>query len=709
MRPRLRQKSNVTKRGAGKPCSLEQPVSTLAGVGPRLGPRLGKLGVERVGDLLSLLPLRYEDRTRVRPLGALSPGEKSLVEGSIELAEVVFRRRRALLVRIADATGTLTLRFFHFAAAQQERFMARGVRLRCFGEVRAGGVGLEMVHPEYHVVGAEEGAPETTLTPVYPATEGLTQQRLRGLVRQALDMLDAEPMVDHLEGYLPSGPWPGVGEAIASLHQPPPGVDFAALEAGRHPWQRRLALEELVAQRLSLKRAMGDAEDAENACPIRASDERLAEFRAALPFALTRAQTHALEEILSDLTRPKPMNRLLQGDVGSGKTVVAAAAAFVASTAGFQSAIMAPTELLAEQHAARLVQWLEPLGIHVTVLSGSMSAPRRAEALEAIATGRARVAVGTHALFQESVRFDRLALVVVDEQHRFGVQQRLRLKRKGERRGHAPHQLVMTATPIPRTLAMTAYADLDCSIIDELPAGRRPITTVVMQERRRPELVDRVGVHCRAGRQAYWVCPLIEESELVDSAAASALERALVAALPDVRIGLVHGRMKAADKDAVMRRFAERSLDLLVATTIVEVGVDVPNATLMVVESAERMGLAQLHQLRGRVGRGDLDSTCVLLYKPPLSDVARARLELLRRTNDGFEIAEKDLELRGPGEVLGTRQTGLSQLRIADLRRDADLLPAAVRISDALLERHPERVPPLIRRWIRSGSEYAKV
>jgi ATP-dependent DNA helicase RecG len=698
----------VTRPGVGA-SSLEQPVSTLAGVGPRLGPRLGKLGVERIGDLLSLLPLRYEDRTAVRPLGALCPGEKALVEGRVELAEIVFRRRRSLLVRLADSTGTVTLRFFHFAASQQERFAARDVRLRCFGEVRAGAVGLEMVHPEYRVVDADGAAPETALTPVYPATEGLTQQRLRGLVRQALDLLDREPWPDYLEGCLPSGREPGLNEAIASLHQPPQGADFVSLADGRHPWQRRLALEELVAQRLSLKRAALGADGAESAHSIRDSAGRLAQFHATLPFALTAAQSQALEEILADMAQPKPMSRLLQGDVGSGKTVVAAAAAFVASVAGFQSAVMAPTELLAEQHAARLTQWLEPLGVRVAALSGSMPAAHRAQALAAIASGAARVAVGTHALFQESVRFDRLALVVVDEQHRFGVQQRLRLKRKGERGGRAPHQLVMTATPIPRTLAMTAYADLDCSIIAELPAGRRPIATVVMQERRRAELVERVGAHCRAGRQAYWVCPLIDESELIDSRAASELERALVAALPDVRIGLVHGRMKAADKEAVMRGFAGRGLDLLVATTVVEVGVDVPNATLMVVESAERMGLAQLHQLRGRVGRGELESTCVLLYKPPLSDVARARLELLRRTNDGFEIAEKDLELRGPGEVLGTRQTGLAQLRIADLRRDGDLLPAAVRISDTLLERHPERVAPLIRRWIRGGNEYAKV
>jgi ATP-dependent DNA helicase RecG len=686
---------------------LERPVSSLSGVGPRLGEKLARLGVLRVGDLLCLLPQRYEDRTELRPLGALRPGEKVLVEGTVELAEVVFRRRRSLLARVADTTGAVTLRFFHFTPAQQQRF-ARGARVRCFGEVRAGAVGLEMVHPEYRVIGPDEGAPETTLTPIYPSTEGLNQQRLRRLVRQVLDSLTREPLTDFLGDCLP-GRWPDLNTAVASLHEPPQGADFAALAAGRHPWQRRLALEELVAQRLSLRRAALESADGEEAAPLVDSGGRLAAFRAALPFGLTRAQDAALGEILADLAERRPMNRLLQGDVGSGKTVVAAAAALVASAAGFQTAVMAPTELLAEQHTANFRKWLEPLGVGVAALSGSMSAPARAEALGRIESGRAAVVVGTHALFQEAVRFERLALVVVDEQHRFGVQQRLRLKRKGERGGQAPHQLIMTATPIPRTLAMTAYADLESSVIAELPAGRQPITTVVMGERRRAELVERVGAHCRAGRQAYWVCPLIEESELVDSRAASELEQALAAALPDLDVGLVHGRMKAAEKDAVMRAFAGGELELLVATTVVEVGVDVPNATLMVVENAERMGLAQLHQLRGRVGRGQLASSCVLLYKAPLSNVARERLELMRRTNDGFEIAQKDLELRGPGEVLGTRQTGIMQLRVADLLRDADLLPTAVRISDELLERYPERVAPLIRRWIHGGSEYAKV
>jgi ATP-dependent DNA helicase RecG len=685
---------------------LDRPVSSLVGVGPRLGEKLTRLGVHRIRDVLCLLPQRYEDRTQVRMLGSLRPGEKVLVEGTVELAEVVFRRRRSLLCRLADRTGALTLRFFHFSSAQQQR-LAQGTRVRCFGEVRAGATGLEMVHPECHVVAHEDAPPDTTLTPVYPSTEGLNQQRLRRIVQQVLSIVSRQPLTDHLADLLPST-WPALSDAMAGLHQPPPGSDFAALAAGRHPWQRRIALEELVAQRLSLRRlALGAA--TEGAVALEDAQAQLPRLRAALPFALTGAQEAALRDILGDLATTRPMLRLLQGDVGSGKTVVAASAALVAASAGCQTAVMAPTELLAEQHFASFKSWLEPLGVGVAALSGSMPAAARNEALRRIAGGHAAVVVGTHALFQQSVSFERLALVVVDEQHRFGVEQRLKLKLKGSSGGRSPHQLIMTATPIPRTLAMTAYADLDCSVIDELPAGRKPVRTAVMAEQRRAELVARIGEHCGAGRQAYWVCPLIDESESIESSAAIRLEQELSQALPQLRIGLLHGRMKSAEKDAVMRAFKRARLELLVATTVIEVGVDVPNATLMVIENSERMGLAQLHQLRGRVGRGDQESTCVLLYKPPLSDVARQRLDLMRRTNDGFEVAQKDLELRGPGEVLGTRQTGAMQLRVADLLRDADLLPTVIRISDALLERHPERVEPLIGRWVQGARELAKV
>ena len=682
-------------------------------MGPKVAERLLRLGVRTVGDLLCVLPQRYEDRTALRAIGSLSVGEKALIEGVIELCEVAFRRRRSLLCRLADGTGAITLRFFHFNRSQQQT-LARGQRVRCYGEVRLGPAGLEMVHPEHRAVRAEEEAePSDRLTPVYPTTEGLAQQSVRRIVERALVLLERETLEDYLAPALAlrslsGAPWPPLRTALEYLHLPPRDAATALLLSGTHPCSRRIALEELIAQRLSLRRSAANART-ERARPLPNPAARLAAFRAALPFELTGAQLTAFEEISADLSASTPMNRLLQGDVGSGKTVVAAMAALVAAAAGCQTAVMAPTELLAEQHFASFERWLAPLDIGVTALIGAQPARARAAALATVADGRAGVVVGTHALFQESVTFRQLALVIVDEQHRFGVEQRLKLKQKGEHDSRVPHQLIMTATPIPRTLAMTAYADLDCSVIGELPPGRQPVKTVVLPEQRRPELVERVAAHCASRQQAYWVCPLIEESELVDSRAASELERELKEALPDVRVGLIHGRMKSAEKDLVMRAFKAAELDLLVATTVIEVGVDVPNATLMVVENAERMGLAQLHQLRGRVGRGAQASSCVLLYKPPLSDLARDRLQVLRATNDGFAVAQKDLELRGPGEVLGTRQTGIMQLRVADLLRDADLLPQVIEISEQLLATAPDSVEPLIRRWIRGEADYAKV
>ena len=676
-----------------------------------------------IGDLLCLLPQRYEDRTALAPIGSLAPGERALIEGTVELAEVAIRRRRSLLCRVADGTGAITLRFFHFTRSQQET-LARGARVRCYGEVRAGPTGLEMVHPETRALAATEPAPDATLTPIYPGTEGLHQAALRRLVGRALAVLERQPLDDYLADLLARPPParspraaerpadaddpPALGAALELLHRPPQDVATALLTTGRHPAQRRIALEELIAQRLTLRRS-ADAIRTERAPRLRAARAELERLRAALPFALTAAQERALAEILRDLDADTPMNRLLQGDVGSGKTVVAALAALVAAAAGEQTAVMAPTELLAEQHAASFGRWLGALGVNVATLLGSQTARERGAALRAVESGAAAVVIGTHALFQEGVEFDRLALVIVDEQHRFGVQQRLKLKRKGERDARTPHQLIMTATPIPRTLAMTAYADLDCSVIDELPPGRQPVLTSVLPEGRRVELVERVAAHCAAGRQAYWVCPLIEESEAVESSAASSLAAELRDALPDVRVGMIHGRMRAADKESAMRAFKAGELDLLVATTVIEVGVDVPNASLMIVENAERMGLAQLHQLRGRVGRGTEASHCVLLYRPPLSALARERLSVLRATNDGFAVAQKDLELRGPGEVLGTRQTGVLELRVADLIRDADLLPRVIELSDELLQRYPERVAPLIRRWSRGVAEFAKV
>ena len=689
---------------AGPP--LETPVAVLKGVGPRLAEQLGRLDVERIGDLLCLLPIRYEDRTQIQPLGGLRPGTKVLVEGELELAEVVFRRRRSLLCRIADGTGAITLRFFHFNRAQQQH-LTRGARVRCFGDVRTGPTGLEMIHPEYQVLSGEVEPPTDVLTPVYPTTEGLHQQRLRRLTGQALAVLEREPLTDYLGDRLPED-WPTLDEALRVLHAPPQGSKLQTLLSGMHPCQRRVALEELVAQRLSL-RQLNLGRTRERATPLSDARGLVPGFREGLPYELTGAQELALDEILADMGKPAPMHRLLQGDVGSGKTVVAAIAALTTASAGCQTAFMAPTELLAEQHFGNLHHWLSPMGIEVVSLTGTVSGSARSAVLESLATGHAQVIVGTHALFQQAVRFEKLALMIVDEQHRFGVHQRLELKQKGQRGAVSPHQLVMTATPIPRTLAMTAYADLDCSIIDELPPGRQPVRTVAMPESRRPQLVQRVLAHCQAGQQAYWVCPLIEESEAVESQAASEVGRELEVALPALSVGLIHGRMKSHEKDSIMRQFKEGTLDLLVATTVIEVGVDVPNASLMIIENSERMGLSQLHQLRGRVGRGHQASSCVLLYKSPLSEVARERLAVMRETSDGFLVAQKDLELRGPGEVLGTRQTGLMRLKVADLVRDADLLPQVIEISDELLEECPQRVAPLIRRWVSGTVEYAKV
>jgi ATP-dependent DNA helicase RecG len=691
---------------------FDEPVERLTGVGPKVAERLAKLGVRTIGDVLCLLPQRYEDRTAIRPIGSLRAGDKALVEGVVEASDVVVRRRRSLLCRVADGTGALTLRWFHFNRSL-EQGLARGQRVRCYGELRAGPTGLEIVHPEHRFVRADDGEPSDSLTPVYPTTEGLHQQTIRTLVTRAVARLEREQLDDYLAPALESrrlagAAWPTLAAALRYLHAPPRDAATADLLTGRHPCARRIALEELVAQRVSLRRSAALART-ERAAPLALPGARIAELEASLPFRLTRAQKAAFAEIARDLNASAPMNRLLQGDVGSGKTIVAALAAVVSAAAGCQTAVMAPTELLAEQHFASFERWLAPLGIEVVPLVGAQGARARAATLASIAAGRALVVVGTHALFQESVVFKRLALVIVDEQHRFGVEQRLKLKQKGADGELVPHQLIMTATPIPRTLAMTAYADIDCSVIGEVPPGRQPVKTVALPEQRRAELVERIAAHCATGQQAYWVCPLIEESELVDSQAASALERELKEALPSVRIGLIHGRMKAADKDLVMRAFKRAELDLLVATTVIEVGVDVPNATLMVVENAERMGLAQLHQLRGRVGRGALAASCVLLYRPPLSEVARERLNVLRETNDGFAVAQKDLELRGPGEVLGTRQTGIMQLRVADLLRDADLLPAVIEISESLLASDAQACDALIRRWIRGEAEYAKV
>lgn len=684
-------------------------VTTLKGVGPALAEKLARVGLETLQDVLFHLPLRYQDRTRVTPIGALRPGGDAVVEGVVSGADIVLGRRRSLLVRLQDATGTLSLRFFHFSQAQKDA-LKRGTSLRCYGEVRPGATGLEIYHPEYRALGADEpsGQVEQNLTPIYPSTEGLTQQRLRALSEQALRALDGRSLPDWLPAELARRhSLAPLADAIRYLHRPPPDADLEELAEGRHWAQHRLAFEELLTHQLSLQR-LRESVRAQQAPPLAKATRLPAQFLKGLGFAPTGAQQRVASEIAWDLQQPAPMLRLVQGDVGAGKTVVAALAALQAIEAGYQVALMAPTEILAEQHFLNFGKWLAPLGIEVAWLAGKLKGKARAGALERIAAG-APMVVGTHALFQDEVRFRNLALAIIDEQHRFGVQQRLALRQKGVDGRLCPHQLIMTATPIPRTLAMSAYADLDTSILDELPPGRTPVTTLVIADSRRPEVIERVRAACAEGRQAYWVCTLIEESEELTCQAAQSTFEELSLALGELRVGLIHGRMKPAEKAAVMEQFKAAELQLLVATTVIEVGVDVPNASLMIIENPERLGLSQLHQLRGRVGRGSAVSHCVLLYHAPLSFMGRERLAIMRETGDGFVIAEKDLELRGPGEMLGTRQTGLLQFKVADLMRDADLLPAAREAAQQLLERWPQHVSPLLERWLRHGQQYGQV
>jgi ATP-dependent DNA helicase RecG len=682
----------------------------LRGVGPRLEAILEQFGIHRVEDLLFHLPLRYEDRTRVDPIGGLIPGVRVQIEGTVEHSAIVRGRRTMLVVMLADGTGRLTLRFFHFRAAQKKQ-LSRGTRLRCYGEVRAGFNGLEMVHPSYRrILREQDEALPDRLTPVYPSTEGLGQANWISLTDQALALLGAGRL--QLDELLPAGlrgdlRIPSLVSALTTIHRPPPGADVAALVERRHPAQQRLALEELLAHNLSMQR-MHRRQRAFPAPVMAEAGLPEAEFQRGLPFELTQAQGRVVREIQQDLARPHPMQRLVQGDVGSGKTVVAAIAALRAIGNDHQVAIMAPTELLAEQHLRSFSDWFEPLGIRPTWLSSKVTGKARNEALRAIAEG-APLVIGTHALMQEGVRFARLGLAIVDEQHRFGVHQRLALLDKAGADAPHAHQLIMTATPIPRTLAMTAYAGLETSVIDELPPGRKPVTTVVVSNERRGEVISRVASACAEGRQAYWVCTLIEESDAIEAQAAAEVANELGSRLTGISIGLVHGRMKPAEKQETMARFKQGELHLLVATTVIEVGVDVPNASLMIIENAERLGLAQLHQLRGRVGRGGQEASCVLLYSPPIGHLARERLNILRETCDGFRIAEKDLELRGPGEVLGTRQTGMLQFRVADLARDSHLLNRIPQVAEQLLAENEGLVDRLIRRWIGDASRFAGV
>ncbi|WP_372373538.1 ATP-dependent DNA helicase RecG [Vreelandella venusta] len=689
---------------------LSAPVSSLKGVGEALALKLARLGIDCVSDLLFHLPLRYQDRTRLTPIGLLRAGSEAVIEGEVTACDVVKGRRRSLLVRVRDESGILSLRFFHFSPAQQQQ-MRPGVTVRAFGEARAGATGLEIYHPEYRLSGGNDTPVEEYFTPIYPTTEGLHQTRLRALTQQALTLLQRSPEL--LPDVIPDAlrqrfRLPGLHASLQLLHQPPPDVDLEQLAHGHHPATRRLALEELLAHQLSLREVRLRIQ-ADGAPSLPSGRSLQTRFLAQLPFALTGAQRRVLEEISLDLARPAPMLRLVQGDVGSGKTVVAAMAALSALAGNCQAAMMAPTEILAEQHYQAFKAWFEPLGIEVAWLAGKLKGKARLDAKAAIADGRARMVVGTHALFQSDVHFQCLGLAIIDEQHRFGVHQRLALREKGEAGGLTPHQLIMTATPIPRTLAMSAYADLDVSVIDELPPGRTPVKTVVVSDERRPEVVERIRNACSDGRQAYWVCTLIEESEVLQCQAAEVTRDELTQALPELAIGLIHGRMKASEKVAVMEAFKTGELDLLVATTVIEVGVDVPNASLMIIENPERLGLSQLHQLRGRVGRGSTESFCVLLYHPPLSKSSRERLGVMRETTDGFRIAEKDLEIRGPGEVLGTRQTGLAQMKIADLERDADQLERVTALAQAL-QGNAEVTAVLVRRWLgEAAGRYGQV
>ncbi len=686
-------------------------VSILRSVGSRVAERLQRLHIHTVQDLLFHLPVRYQDRTRVRAIAVLRPGDECMVIGTVERSEVVYRKRRMLLVHIGDGTGRLLLRFFYFNNAQRQN-LALGIQVRCFGEIRQGLKGPEMVHPEYVVQSPGEPAKvENSLTPIYPSTEGLHQLSLRRLTTQALQWLNGEgvPDLDLLpETPVIDGQRISIKAALMFIHRPPVDADIGLLLEGRHVMQRRLAFEELLAQQLSLSKLRLQMQK-QAAIAITSPGTLYARLLKNLEFDLTSAQRRVIATVFEDLRKPYPMLRLVQGDVGSGKTLIAIAACLQVIEAGYQAVMMAPTEILAEQHLQVFSNWLAPMGVRLAWLSGKLTESQSSAMKERIAIGDADAIVGTHALFQQGVRFKNLALVIIDEQHRFGVHQRLALREKGIQGEAHPHQLIMTATPIPRTLAMTAYADLDYSVIDELPPGRKPVDTIAIPLSRRHEIVARVAHACRSGQQAYWVCILVEESEAIQCQAATDVHRQLSQALQGVRVGLLHGRMKGKEKGAVMQDFLQRKIDLLVATTVIEVGVDVANASLMIVENAERLGLAQLHQLRGRVGRGSRQSRCVLLFNSPLTNQAKLRIDTMRTTNDGFKIAQVDLQLRGPGEVLGTRQAGMLQFRIANIMRDRDLIPKAQETAKSLLINHPQRVDALVQRWLGKSIEFGQV
>ena len=703
-------KKNAIAAIAPKPRSLDaMSPARLKGVGPALEKKLAAIGITSIQDLLFHLPLRYEDRTRITLTARAQIGEYMQFEGEVTSCDLQFGKRRSLRCSLRDSSGSMTLRFFHFSAAQKDS-LAVGTQLRVYGEVKHGRAGFELFHPEYKPLSQASQEVSDTLTPIYPTTEGLMQPRLRSIIGQAVELVVGK---DAIEDYLPADlvakfNLASLTEAIKQIHRPTADAFGGWDRDAPNPGRDRLAFEELLTHRLSLRRLRDDA--AAKAAPQFVGENQLIRgFLSALPFELTGGQQRAFAEISEDLARPTPMLRLLQGDVGSGKTVVAALSALRAIDAGYQVALMAPTEILAEQHAVNFRQWFEPLGIEVGWHSGKQKGKPRAEQLERVSAGFCQILVGTHALFQGEVIYAKLGLIIIDEQHRFGVQQRLALREKAASMNINPHQLVMTATPIPRTLAMSAYADLDNSIIDELPPGRTPVNTLIVSNERRGEVVERIAAACENRSQAYWVCTLIDESEVLQCQAAEVTAQQLAEQLPQVRVGLVHGRMKPVEKADVMARFKAAEIDLLVATTVIEVGVDVPNSSLMVIENPERLGLAQLHQLRGRVGRGSIKSHCILLYQSPLSRNGKERLGVMRESNDGFYIAEKDLELRGPGQVLGTAQTGLMEFRIADLVRDAAMLDDVKDAADHVLGHHPQVVDSLVRRWLGENIHYANV
>ncbi len=686
------------------------PITRLPGVGPHLAKRLAKINIVSIFDLLLHLPFRYQDRTHVTPILYLKEKEFAVIEGEIIHSQVKQAKRKYFECKLQDSSGVINIRFFHYYP-QQVQNLTVGVKLRCFGEAKRSRFGLEMTHPEcQRVFGDQPLVVDEHLTAIYPSTEGISQWQWRKMIKAALMMLKID---NFLPDFMPATvihhyKLPTLHVALMNLHQPSAELAVTQLESDHNPWRMRLAFEELLIHHLSLRRLkMVLQENTAHAFQLKRDlGER---FLQQLPFQLTSAQQKTIQEIKQDLIQSKPMLRLVQGDVGCGKTVVAAMAILLAVDNHFQAALMAPTEILAEQHYRNFQQWFAPLGIEVVWIAGKVKGKKRQAMLELLANGQAKIAIGTHALFQEQVDFKNLGLVVIDEQHRFGVHQRLALREKGVAGQFFPHQLVMSATPIPRTLAMLYYADLDCSIIDELPPGRTPVRTVAVPNSKRDHVIERVQLACRNHMQAYWVCTLIDESEILQCQAAEKTAELLAQALPDLSIGLVHGRLKAAEKEVIMQEFKQGKIQLLVATTVIEVGVDVANASLMVIENPERLGLSQLHQLRGRVGRGNKESYCVLLYQMPLSQLAKKRLAIMRETNDGFKIAKCDLELRGAGEVLGTKQTGMANFRVADLQKDQSYLDQIQEAVQSILNNHKPLVDDWIEMWLPRNEEYASV